>query len=229
VNALTSLAPRLARRIRPPRLSEALLKAIADHPVNGPMPVPVFNGRPGFVMPDGSPVPAAAGIPLAALLTAPTFTPAAVTATRPIPVPASAALPPSPAPFPVSRGRHVASAPARPDRRRPPEGGAAQAWAARADRDAMRHAMAGLRSLDWAALDAARKREGLTYAGARQPAADPLTAPDWPVSRPAGLAPDRFAAFAADMRHKGGLPVFRHVARRVGWSGLNEEYPAVTP
>lgn len=75
-------------------------------------------------------------------------------------------------------------------------------------------ALEGLRQLDFAAVDAAREVEGATYASVRAASAEP-PAP----------APSRSAGFVADMRHRGGLPLFRQTAREVGWCGLEAETP----
>jgi hypothetical protein len=94
----------------------------------------------------------------------PTFTPlpGAVRATAPIRVPAIR--------VPAGRvpaGRHVA-----PGRVR----------VARTDPAAMEQALHGIGHIDWASLDAARAREGLTHAGVRQANVDPLACPDWPAN-----------------------------------------------
>jgi hypothetical protein len=48
--------------------------------------------------------------------------------------------------------------------------------------------------------------------------------------KPAVSAPglSRAEEFTADMAHTTGLPIFRRVARKRGWCGLNEEFPAAT-
>ena len=136
---------------------------------------------------------------------APTFTPlpGSVRATAPIRLPAS----------PVPAGRHTA-----PGRIR----------VARTARAAIEQALRGIERIDFRALDAAKAREGLTHAGTRPADVDPLTAPDWPAADPAASRADQFIA---DMRmaKRGGLPLFRQVAREVGWRGLNEERPAPGP
>jgi hypothetical protein len=56
--------------------------------------------------------------------------------------------------------------------------------ACRTDRAALQRVLDALRrDTDWDALDAARAREGLTYAEA----AGPLTAPEWPADGPAAI------------------------------------------
>jgi hypothetical protein len=56
--------------------------------------------------------------------------------------------------------------------------------ACRTDRAALQRVLDALRrDTDWGALDAARAREGLTYAEA----AGPLTAPEWPADGPARI------------------------------------------
>lgn len=49
-----------------------------------------------------------------------------------------------------------------------------------------------------------------------------------PAPAPAPV-PSRAEQFTADMRHKGGLPIFRSVAHDLGWSGLNEDWRAPAP
>jgi hypothetical protein len=79
-------------------------------------------------------------------------------------------------PFPAAQTRPMGAL--------PPNAAVAPARAASTDLGAMRQAADGLKAIDWAALDEARKVEGATHASVRQ-VADPLTAPSWPVTEAA--------------------------------------------
>lgn len=91
---------------------------------------------------------------------------------------------------------------------------------------AMRQAAKSLRrGIAWDALEAARRQEGLTYAqalAARTAAPCPLS-PEWqPPARP---EMSRAEAFAEDMRHTTGLPLFRRTAHAGGWRGVDQGAP----
>jgi hypothetical protein len=68
-----------------------------------------------------------------------------------------------------------------------------------------------------------RTRAGLLNLGpapaTSQPA--PVLVPSRPA--PAPVPPSRAERFIADLRHKGGLPLFRGTAREIGWCGLHQD------
>lgn len=186
MNAITNLAPRLARRVRSAR--------------------------------HGAPVPVAA---IAAPLPAPTFTPT-LARTEPIRI----------------TGRHAQVRPVLPVRTPgPPPATPRQPVA---DDARMLRVLDGIRGVKTGTVPEGIRRDQLSaYVNAESVAPGgeasfiarvgeiTVTSHD---RKPAEAAPElsRAEEFTADMRHTDGLPIFRRVARKRGWCGLNEERPPET-
>ncbi len=96
------------------------------------------------------------------------------------------------------------------------------------DPGALQRAAGLLWQVDFADVDTARQTEGVTYASVHAARAVQRSAPVFgtpPAAPEAAPAPSRADLFVADMRFRGGLPLFRRTAHAVGWRGLNEEPP----
>lgn len=192
MNAITNLAPRLARRVRlqkrtadaaaTDRKADEARRVIAEKPACQTAPNGTgarctcdFDCANYWLRPRG-------------------FAPRNVAST-PLPAPTFTALPPTlrqTAPIRIT-GRHAQVRPVLPVR----TAGPAPATPRRPPAD-----VANLRRVRDAIRDI------------------PVDAPDPNLSRA--------EKFTADMRHTTGLPIFRRVARRRGWCGLNEEFPLAT-
>lgn len=100
---------RAPRHLSGAALTEAIAKLPAEHPVHRPVPVPSFaGGRPGMVMPDGSPVPIVGSAPARGkpYLTAPLAVVREVVDALPVEEPlfptfTPAAAPAAPGPYPA--------------------------------------------------------------------------------------------------------------------------------
>ncbi len=92
--------------------------------------------------------------------------------------------------------------------------------AASTDPRDLARALGGLREVDFTAVELARQQEGATHVSVR---AARIRRADAPVPE-AGPAPSRAERFIADMRFRGGLPLFRQVAHKTGWCGLDTDH-----